>query len=275
MNGGIGYHQGFVRSARTECAISLSFRLPLGDNYNDAGTGSRVVRHDAGALCRTDPFGSPGSRGTGVDSHGIGPLAQRRSRDDGLSLCGRCGGTVVLLLRVVLAGLRRGAGSRSHGGRQSMELDWSGAVLSSRSTAGRIASGADRVAGDVQRGDCGVDPTGRRQRPVAIGRQLRIHRSFGRLDVSFICALGLGRGLAGSTRRQCRLGLRLSGCGRRGRHTGGGRPYGSFDCLDSGSPPWKIRRGRHAVSYPGPQRGAGPLRLFSNLVGVDWPEWQR
>ena len=176
---------------------------------------------------------------------------------------------------MVVARLRRGAGSRVHGGRQSVELDWSGAVLSSRSAAGRIASGADRVAGNVQRGDCGVDPAGRRKRPVAIGRQLRIHRSFGRLDVSFICALGLGWGLAGSTRRQRRLGLRLSGCRRRGRHTGVGRSYRSFDCLDSGSPPWKVRRGRNAVGDSGPQRGAGSVCLLSNLAGMDWPEWQR
>ena len=151
--GGIGYPQSLRASVPgRNVAISLSFRLPRGDNYNDAGTGSRVVGHGAGTLCRADPFNSPCSRGTGFDSHGLGPLAQRRSRDDGLSLCGGCGGTDILRLRMLLARFRRGARSRVHGGGQSVELDWSGAVLSSRSSARRIARGADRVARDVQRG---------------------------------------------------------------------------------------------------------------------------
>ena len=71
------------------------------------------------------------------------------------------------------------------------------------------------------------------------------------------------------------LGYGFLDRGRRRGHSGGGRPDRPFDCLDTGSAPWEVCLGRHAGGYPGPQRGAGAVRLLPDLAGMDWPERRR
>jgi ammonium transporter, Amt family len=100
-----------------------------------------------------------------------------------------------------------------------------------------------RLAADVQRGAGGVDSAGRGERALALGAELRVHRHSGRLDLPFIRALGVGRGMAGATGR--------AGRRRRGHHSGGGWPHRAGGRRNPGAAPWEVRFRRHSRGFPG------------------------
>jgi hypothetical protein len=114
---------------------------------------------------------------------------------------------------------------------------------------------AGGVAADVQRGPGGADSAGRRNRPLAIGRRVRIHGSSGRLHIPDIRALGLGRRVAGATGRELRPGARLFGCRRRRvafKPWAASRPGRSPAFWDPGgaSTPWTGRRQPSPATTP-------------------------
>ena len=93
-------------------------------------------------------------------------------------------------------------------------------------------------------------------------------RAAGRLHLSHLRALGVGRGMAGAACSELR-DSELHRCGRRGHGPGGGRADGAFGGVDRGAAARQVLRRRHGGCDSRTQHRAGALRLPAGAGGLD------
>jgi len=204
-----------------------------------------------------------------ADQCRLGPLAQCRACDAIFSIRPGRRGAGVLLVWLLLAGIR---------GRPAHVVTVAGKAWNWMAAEPLFLRGLQPAA-PRPRWWCycrcsawawRADSVGRRNRPLAIGRRLRLTALLAGCTYRS-SRTGSGRRVAGATGSELRPGARLSGCRRRRLHSSrSGLTAWSMACILG------PRRGKYGMDgtprLSRPQRRAGSVGLFSGAAGMVGPE---
>ena len=162
------------------------------------------------------PAGAAGGRRAGPDQHRPGAIAQCGARHDVLSVRagrGRCGVFQFAAFRGrdsrVVPLTRYRPAEKSGTGSERILFSCAASILAAPSAA--LAA----FLGMFSAGLAALIPTRIGSRALAAGRRVRLDRDPGRLDLSVVRALGVGRRMAGPAWREFRTRPRFCRCGRR------------------------------------------------------------
>ena len=227
-------------NSRTGLRVPVALNPPRGKKVVQSHGRCRHARFFISCLSFLYLISSTRGSRAGAHQCRVGPLAQRRAHTVVFARRAFGGRTGLLCVRIWMGRVCWRAGAFRHRVGKTLELDCRGAVLFSQNCVRRFAQGPGCAVANLLRGPRGADSTWQRRGPLAAAFHLPFNSHSGGFHVSALRALGVGRRLARATGRALRAGTRVPGCRRRWNNSCPGRADGSFDHVDSRSPPRKI-----------------------------------